>query len=109
MFALYGGSADGCRDYAVFFAQVDETIRRKSVLLNGCSIYAVHFSQQELFDRKLYPVSIRPEDRSDEWGEVAEGGYHASSAEGKRRRKEELLRMSELEAKKQARAEKDEM
>ena len=94
---------------SVFCAQVDETIRRKSVLLNGCSIYAVHFSQQELYDRKLYPVSIRPEDRADEWGEVAEGGYHASSAEGKRRRKEELLRMSEQEAKQQAHAEKDEM
>ena len=79
------------------------------MLLNGCSIYAVHFSQQELYDRKLYPVSIRPEDRKNEWGEIAEGGYHASSAEGKRRREEELQRMSEQEAKKQARTEKDEM
>ena len=82
----------------------------------------MHFSQQEIYDRKLYPISVAPEDRSSEspqhdadiservpfdpnhrdaaaeWGDVAEGGSDATSAEGRRRRKEELIRMQELEA-----------
>jgi hypothetical protein len=109
---------------SAFCAQVDETIRRKSVLLNGCSIYAVHFTQQELYDRKLYPITVKPEnqvevlrqkeenggsDAAAEWGDVAEGGSDATSAEGRRRRKEELVRISELQAMKQAADEKDEM
>ena len=92
------------------------------MLLNGCSIYAVHFSQQEIYDRKLYPISVDLEERSSEspqhdadiaervsgdpdhrdaaaeWGDLAEGGSDATSAEGRRRRREELIRMQELEA-----------
>jgi hypothetical protein len=127
---------------------VDERIRRKAVLLNGCSIYAVHFSPQELFDRKIWPISVKPEDHqadrdtggdddpklrdraasgggappssfggdgtkhrdpSAEWGDLAEGGDDAQSAEGARRRKEELTRLSEQEAMRRGEQEKDEI
>lgn len=127
----------------LLYAQVDEQLPRKSVLLNGCSVYALHFTPQELYDRKIYPVSVKPEDRqsestqyetppvdlddvdkrvdpdyhdaADAWGDVAEGGsasYIATSAEGRRRRKQELMRsaeVAEMQAKKQAGEEKDEM
>ena len=48
-------------------------------------------------------------DAAAEWGDVAEGGNDATSAEGRRRRKEELIRISELRKMKQAADEKDEM
>ena len=60
---------------------VDEAVRKRAVLLNGCSVYAIHFTPQEMHDRKIFPLNSgtrwvprepdqKKTETSDGWGEV---------------------------------------
>lgn len=96
---------------------VDEAVRRRAVLLNGCSVYAIHFTPQEMRDRKIFPLSsgtswipknepaagnsqdagVNPKamQASDGWGDLAERGTDGNSVEAARRGTEESKRNAE--------------